>query len=48
MQVIEGYARRWNQCATGGLGEFGKQMILDDDVVRASRAWALWSNFKQD
>jgi len=31
-KMIEGYVRRWKQWATGGLGEFAKQLILDDDV----------------
>ena len=31
-EVIEGDVRRWNQWATGGLGEYAKQLILDDDV----------------
>ena len=32
IEVIEGYVRRWKQWARGGLGEFAKQLILDDDV----------------
>ena len=31
-RMIEGYVRRWKQWATGGLGEFAKQLFLDDDV----------------
>ncbi len=31
-RMIEGYVRRWKQWATGGPGEFAKQLILDDDV----------------
>ena len=26
------YVRRWEQWATGGLGEYAKQLTLDDDV----------------
>ena len=29
-EVIEGYVRRWKQWARGGLGEYAKQLILDD------------------
>jgi hypothetical protein len=32
IEVIEGYVRRWKQWATGGLGEFVKQLTLDDDA----------------
>ena len=32
IEVIEGYVRRWKQWARGGLGEYAKQLILDDDV----------------
>jgi len=46
--MIEGYERRWKQWATGGLGEYAMQLTLDDDVVRASMGWALWSHFKRD
>ena len=31
-EVIEGYVRRWKQWARGGLGEFAKQLTLDDDA----------------
>ena len=31
-EVIEGYVRRWKQWARGGLGEYAKQLTLDDDV----------------
>ena len=31
-KMIEGYVRRWKQWARGGLGEYVKQLILDDDV----------------
>ena len=31
-KMIEGYVRRWKQWATGGLGEYAKQLILDDDL----------------
>lgn len=31
-KMIEGYVRRWKQWARGGLGEYAKQLILDDDA----------------
>ena len=31
-KMIEGYVRRWKQWARGGLGEFAKQLIFDDDA----------------
>ena len=31
-KMIEGYVRRWKQWATGGLGAYAKQLMIDNDV----------------